>query len=383
MLSPSAEAAAAHAAGPSTAPPVQAPQPRPERPRHPPADLAHTPSAPGASPASPASDAAPPVRHATAPSWLGTPGCRCAWPHGAVARATPSIPPVPAAGQPPALHSPGLAAAQSPRAPQTKGIVPSAALTNARASMVASRPPPETSGTRPPPTPPRRPPWPNSTVPPQSTSRTVVGPHAGLLPGGQAKEISPAKPDPNAADQPSQLPSALVLRRPREPTLHATLTVQGIRLALIRTHGRVRDLLRRDGLADLIGDLERAATLDAVVAPREGWLGPCARDVRCQQSGGRHQAVSRRRGKIVVRTEARFIETSQGGVGGLQNSLRPQVSRHRSALAQALGRGEPRIRGLPPVIFYLEDEQSRTAARILWQSGKCSKGARIRPSCTT
>jgi SulP family sulfate permease len=48
--------------------------------------------------------------------------------------------------------------------------------------------------------------------------------------------------------------------------LHATLTVQGIRLALIGAHGRVRDLLRRDGLADLIGGIERAATLDAVVA---------------------------------------------------------------------------------------------------------------------
>lgn len=48
--------------------------------------------------------------------------------------------------------------------------------------------------------------------------------------------------------------------------LHATLTVQGIRLALIGAHGRVRDLLRRDGLAGLIGGIERTATLDAVVA---------------------------------------------------------------------------------------------------------------------
>jgi SulP family sulfate permease len=48
--------------------------------------------------------------------------------------------------------------------------------------------------------------------------------------------------------------------------LYATLTVQDIRLALIGAHGSVRDLLRRDGLADLIGGVGRAATLDAVVA---------------------------------------------------------------------------------------------------------------------
>jgi SulP family sulfate permease len=48
--------------------------------------------------------------------------------------------------------------------------------------------------------------------------------------------------------------------------LHATLTVQGIRLALVGVHGRARDLLRRDGLADLIGGVERTATLDAVIA---------------------------------------------------------------------------------------------------------------------
>jgi len=191
---PIAEAASVHAAGPSTAPPVRAPQPRPEGSRHPPADLAHTPSAPGASPASPASDAAPPAQHATAPSWPCTPGCRCAWPHCAVARARPSIPPVASSGQPLALHSPGLAATQSPRAPQTTGIIPKAALTTARASMVASRPPPGTSGTQPPPTPPRRSPRPSSTVPPQSTSRSAAGPHAGLLPGGQARRLRPQSP---------------------------------------------------------------------------------------------------------------------------------------------------------------------------------------------
>jgi transposase InsO family protein len=37
------------------------------------------------------------------------------------------------------------------------------------------------------------------------------------------KETSPAKPDPNAADPPSQPPSALVLRRPPESTQYVAV----------------------------------------------------------------------------------------------------------------------------------------------------------------
>lgn len=48
--------------------------------------------------------------------------------------------------------------------------------------------------------------------------------------------------------------------------LHATLAAQGIRLALVGAHGGVRDLLRRDGLADQVGGVERFATIDAVIA---------------------------------------------------------------------------------------------------------------------
>ena len=62
-----------------------------------------------ASPASPASADAPPARHATAPSWPGTPGRRCASPRCAAARARSSMPPAPADGRSPARHSPAPA----------------------------------------------------------------------------------------------------------------------------------------------------------------------------------------------------------------------------------------------------------------------------------
>jgi high affinity sulfate transporter 1 len=51
--------------------------------------------------------------------------------------------------------------------------------------------------------------------------------------------------------------------------LHAVLTAQGIRFAVAGPHGRVRDLLRREGFADLLGGIARAETLDAVVAKAE------------------------------------------------------------------------------------------------------------------
>jgi MFS superfamily sulfate permease-like transporter len=50
--------------------------------------------------------------------------------------------------------------------------------------------------------------------------------------------------------------------------LHEALAARGIGLAAIGAHGRVRDLLRRDGVADLIGGVERDGTLDDLLARR-------------------------------------------------------------------------------------------------------------------
>ena len=48
--------------------------------------------------------------------------------------------------------------------------------------------------------------------------------------------------------------------------LHAALAAQGIRLAVIGAHGRVRDLLRRDGVAELLGGVERDLTPERLMA---------------------------------------------------------------------------------------------------------------------
>jgi MFS superfamily sulfate permease-like transporter len=48
--------------------------------------------------------------------------------------------------------------------------------------------------------------------------------------------------------------------------LHAALARQGASLSLAGAHGRVRDLLRREGFADVVGDIGRAATLEAVLS---------------------------------------------------------------------------------------------------------------------
>ena len=80
------------------------------------------------------------------------------------------------------------------------------------------------------------------------------------------------------------LAATTMLRR-----LHATLTVQGIQLALIGAHGKVRDLLRRDGLADLVGGIERGATLDTVVTLEKDGLARLrgTSDVSGQEAGTR------------------------------------------------------------------------------------------------
>src|SRR4051794_3939677 len=105
--------------------------------------------------------------------------------------------------------------------------------------MVAFPPSPGTSGTRPPPTLPRRSPRPSSTVLPRSTPRSVASPHARPLPAGRATDTSPAEPDPNAADPPSQPPSVQLLRRPLESALHPPVAVvhqPGLRPAAMQGH---------------------------------------------------------------------------------------------------------------------------------------------------
>jgi MFS superfamily sulfate permease-like transporter len=48
--------------------------------------------------------------------------------------------------------------------------------------------------------------------------------------------------------------------------LHATLVDQGIRLTVAGPHGEVRDLLRREGFAELVGGIARIGTLEAILA---------------------------------------------------------------------------------------------------------------------
>lgn len=48
--------------------------------------------------------------------------------------------------------------------------------------------------------------------------------------------------------------------------LHRELTSQGIALRVVGAHGSVRDLLRADGVSDKVGNLERAETLDDLLA---------------------------------------------------------------------------------------------------------------------
>jgi MFS superfamily sulfate permease-like transporter len=47
--------------------------------------------------------------------------------------------------------------------------------------------------------------------------------------------------------------------------LHGELAADGIALRVVGAHGRVRDLLRADGMDEKIGGLDRAATLDRLL----------------------------------------------------------------------------------------------------------------------
>ncbi len=48
--------------------------------------------------------------------------------------------------------------------------------------------------------------------------------------------------------------------------LHAELAARGVTLCIVGAHGRARDLLRADGLEEKVGKLDRAATLERVLA---------------------------------------------------------------------------------------------------------------------
>lgn len=52
--------------------------------------------------------------------------------------------------------------------------------------------------------------------------------------------------------------------------LHVELAERGIVLRIVGARGRVRDLLRADGVADKVGGIERAATVDALLAHHSG-----------------------------------------------------------------------------------------------------------------
>jgi SulP family sulfate permease len=47
--------------------------------------------------------------------------------------------------------------------------------------------------------------------------------------------------------------------------LHSELATKGIALRIVGAHGRVRDLLRADGVGEKVGGLDRAATLDSLL----------------------------------------------------------------------------------------------------------------------
>ena len=52
--------------------------------------------------------------------------------------------------------------------------------------------------------------------------------------------------------------------------LHANATAHGIALRIVGARGRVRDLLRADGLGDKVGGLDRTVTLDGLLASERG-----------------------------------------------------------------------------------------------------------------
>ena len=61
--------------------------------------------------------------------------------------------------------------------------------------------------------------------------------------------------------------------------LHGQLEARGIVLRIVGARGRVRDLLRADGLAGKVGGLDRVVTLASILAGRET-AGPDAIETR-------------------------------------------------------------------------------------------------------
>jgi hypothetical protein len=47
--------------------------------------------------------------------------------------------------------------------------------------------------------------------------------------------------------------------------LHSEVAPSGIKLRIVGARGRVRDLLRADGIGELVGGLDRLTTLEAVI----------------------------------------------------------------------------------------------------------------------
>lgn len=58
--------------------------------------------------------------------------------------------------------------------------------------------------------------------------------------------------------------------------LHAILAGRGIRLAIAGAHGNTRDLLRREGFADLVGSIARGVDVDSVLAGAAGAISRAA-----------------------------------------------------------------------------------------------------------
>ena len=52
--------------------------------------------------------------------------------------------------------------------------------------------------------------------------------------------------------------------------LHAMVESRGMRLGVVGPHGAVRDLLRREGFADLVGGVERMLTLQSILSEAPG-----------------------------------------------------------------------------------------------------------------
>jgi hypothetical protein len=52
--------------------------------------------------------------------------------------------------------------------------------------------------------------------------------------------------------------------------LHDELLARGVTMRVIGAHGRVRDLLRADNVAEKFGGLDRAMSLDGLLADKSG-----------------------------------------------------------------------------------------------------------------